>query len=259
MGCGNRKSPSHARHLYRHDFGLDELTGGQNPGIRSIYPYSGPQPPRQSSNMIKSIFYLVVFLSVACLSLTINQSTQLLSLNNSSATTSLLIPGDIPNPFVYEYSENLRLEVTHKGSSHLYPARNPGVSVYNWVHAIEDAEWEASAMQRNARAGPKDSVPNDSFEYEDTLARPSPAHRIPRRIRVKITVARAIFRLRFDDIHLVLNGLKEYTKIWQRGEASNDQVKMCLFHLIWKGDRSYPIDKGSVELITEPSLIIDSK
>lgn len=208
--------------------------------------------------MIKPIFSLVLFLSVACLGLTINQSTPLLSLNNSDATTNLLKPGDIPNPFVYEYSESLRLVVLHKGGGHRYPALNPGVSMYNWAHAIEDAEWEASAMQRNARAGPKDHVPNSSFEYEDTLARPASVHRIPRRIRVKITGASAIFRLRFEDIQTVLNGLKEYAKIWQRG-TKNDQVKMCFFHLIWKSDIWHEVDKGSVELIIEPSLITDSK
>ena len=113
---------------------------------------------------------------MACLSLTIKQSTQLLSPNNLNATRNLLIPGCIPNPLVYEYSESLRLVVNHKGGAHIYPTLNPGVSTYNWAHAVEDAEQDASAMQRIARAGPKDLGPKISFEYEDILARPASAH-----------------------------------------------------------------------------------
>ena len=209
--------------------------------------------------MIKAIFSLVLFLSVACLGLKTNQRAQLLSPNKSNASTSLLNPGDIPNPFVYDYSESLRLIVTHKGGGHRQPALNPGVSPSNWAHAIEDAEYDALAMQRNARAGPKDHVPNDSFEYEGTLARPASVHRIPRRIHVKITGANATFRLRFEDIQIVLIGLKEYAKIWQRG-TKNDQVKMCRFVLMWKsGIIWHEVDKGFVEILIEPSLITHSK
>ena len=208
--------------------------------------------------MIELLIYLVLFLHVAPLSLTINQSTYLLSPIHLNATTSLLILRYIPNPFVYEYSQSLRLVVTHQGGGHLDPTRNPGVSPFNWAHAIEDAEYDASAMQRNARAGPKDHVPNNSFEYEDTLARPAPQHLIPRRIHIKITGANAIFKLRFEDIRTVLNGLKEYARIWQRG-SRNDQVKMCHFVLLWKLDVWHEIDKGFVDLILKPSLVTDSK
>ncbi|KAL8793727.1 MAG: hypothetical protein Q9195_003668 [Heterodermia aff. obscurata] len=210
--------------------------------------------------MIKPIFSLVLFLSVACLSLTINQSTQLSSPNNLNATKDLLKPGDIPNPFVYEYSASLRLIATHKGGGHLYPAGNPTVSLYNWARAIEDAEVDASIMQRNARAGPKDHVPNNSFEYEEPLARPASVHhRNPRHIHIRLTGADAIFQLKFEDIQTVLNGLKEYAKIWERG-TQNDAVRMCTFILVWKNDITWhEVNKGFVELIIEPSLVTDSK
>ena len=205
--------------------------------------------------MINPCFPLVSFLLVACRSLTINQSTHLLSPSPFNATTSLLNPGDIPNPFIYQYSESLRLVATRQGGGHLDPAGNPGVSPFNWAHAIEDAGWDASAMRRNARAGPKDHVPNNSFNYEDTLLRPAGAHRIPRRIRIKITGANAIFGLNFENIHTVLNGLREYAKIWQRG-SKNAQVKMCHFRLMWRSDllHEHEVGKGFVNLIIEPSI-----
>ena len=74
----------------------------------------------------------------------------------------------------------------------------------------------------------------------------------------KMTNANESSRLKFEDIHTVLNGLKEYARIWQRG-TKNDQVKMCVVILMWKSDIWYEVYKGLVELIIKPLLVTDSR
>lgn len=93
--------------------------------------------------------------------------------------------------------------------------------------------------------------------YDDRLRRPGPHPGAkPRRIRFEIKGPHN-FKLRYDDIHIVLIALDEYAQIFERG-TKNDQISMCTFTLIWHYEYWHEISEGSVTLIDSPSSIIES-
>lgn len=163
--------------------------------------------------------------------------------------------GPIPNPFIYDYNERLRVIVYHAGASHRRP--NPGVSPLNWRYAISQAGINALALQQYMHAQGQDHVAGNSFAYEDRLRRPGPHPSAePRRIRFEIKGPHK-FKLRYDDIHIVLIALNEYAQIFERG-TKNDQIRMCTFTVLWHYEYWHEISQGSVTVIDSPSSSIES-
>ena len=202
------------------------------------------------------ILLIMVFLhaaSYSCFNLDRNVSD--LSQKNSTYTEGLLRAGRIPNPFIYDYNERLRIIAYHGGASHRHP--NPAVSPLNWRYAISQAGINALALQQQGHAQGQDHVAGNSFTYEDSLRRPGPHPGAePRRIRFEIEGPHN-FMLRYDDIHIVLIALNEYATIFERG-TKNDQIRMCTFTLIWHYEYWHEISQGSVNVIDSPSSIIES-
>ncbi len=104
-------------------------------------------------------------------------------------------------------------------------------------------------MQQEAHVGIDAIIADNHFLYENKLAYPATAHcRSPRRIMN----GSGRFSIHYKDVHLILHGLLEYSKIWIRPHH-NAQVLICNVTM-------YSIDagpqlesaEGSVSLIVPP-------
>lgn len=206
--------------------------------------------PSDAMNIL--LLVLMVLHAASCSSLTLDRHFSDLSQQSSKNNVSLLRAETTPNPFIFDYSDNLRVIFYHNGASWRRPS--PGVSPYNWMHAISQAGIIALALQQHSHAQGQDHVPGNIFAYEDKLLRPGPR---PRRIRFEIKGPHN-FRLRYNDIHVVLLASYEYARIFERG-TRNDQIRMCTFTLIWQHhEQWHEISQGSVTMIDLPISTIQS-
>jgi len=171
--------------------------------------------------------------------------------NRSNSTTNLLSPGNIPNPFIWDPDAGHKLFFDRKPLDHRHQS-NPGVSQNNWRSAVVEASLKAFAMQQEAHVGIDAIVADNHFLYENTLAFLATAHyRSPRRIRIEMK-GRGQFPMHFKDVHLILQGLLEYSKIWIRPHH-NAPVLMCKVTM-YSTDAGPQLEsaEGSVTLIVPP-------
>lgn len=134
------------------------------------------------------LFFTLAFLScTASFGRTLDPILDLASNNGTNSGTTLLSPGNPPNPFIWDPDAGHKLFFDRKplGHRHLY---NPGLSQSNWRSALAEASFKAVAMQEKAHETTDATVANNHFLYESTLAYPNAAHsRSPRRIRIEMT------------------------------------------------------------------------
>lgn len=196
-------------------------------------------------------FTLAFLLCTASFGRTLDPILHSASNNGTNSTTILLSPGNPPNPFIWDPDAGHKLFFDRKPSGHRH-VYNPGVSQSNWRSALAEASLKAVTMQGKAHETIDAIVANNHFLYESTLAYPAAAHsRSPRRIRIKMTGS-GYFAIRYEEVHLILRGLLEYSKIWLNPHR-NAQVLMCnvTMYSLYAGS-AFESAEGSVTLIIPP-------
>ena len=171
--------------------------------------------------------------------------------NNLSDSTLASSPvgtssdSSIPRTFQYDH-DPYKVIYTHGPVNQRYP----GVTPYNWRAAVNLATENLQAMEVLTHAEPEDPVHGNRFDFDTTLVRPAPRHRYnPRQLKFEIMPAGDAQLLKYEEVEIILLGLKEYTVQFER-RAANDQVRMCTFYLFYKEEHGDSLlAKGSVSLI----------
>ena len=110
------------------------------------------------------LLILAILHAASCSYLNLDRNVSDLSQDNSTHTVGLLRADRIPNPFIYDYNERLRVILYHAGASHRRPS--PRASPLNWRYAISQAGINALALQQQRHAQGQDHVAGNSFAYD---------------------------------------------------------------------------------------------